>query len=111
MGPQARLTDDLDVAEPGARPPPGAERLEHGLLGGEQTSDVLHHGVAVALAPDLAGAADPLEETLAMAGQQHGEALELDQVEADAEDAGGGAHGATASDRAALRAGDAGNNR
>jgi hypothetical protein len=48
---------------------------------------------------------------LAMPGQHRGETPELDQVEADAEDAGGGAHGAIASGRAAPRTGDSGNNR
>jgi hypothetical protein len=83
-GAESGLTNDFDVAEPGSRPPTGAERLEHGLLGGEQTSDVLQHGVALRSRRDLAGATDALEKALPMARQQTSEALELDQVEADA---------------------------
>ena len=89
-GGAAARPHDLDLAEPGSRRPAGAERLEHRLLGGEQTADVLHHRVAVASGRDLAGPADALEEALAMPREHRGEPLELDQIEADAEDAGGG---------------------
>ena len=79
----AGVAADLDVAEREAAPAE-AERLHRGFLGREAARDVLGERALVpALAADLALAEDAREESLAVALEDAGDAVDLGQVQAE----------------------------
>ena len=76
----------LDLSEAETRRPASAERLERRLLGGEQTTEVGDARGITAPPAAFAGAADAIHEAVAVTREDGAEPLEVDEVEADADD-------------------------
>src|ERR1700731_3045395 len=90
--PSARQVHHPHVAPPDAAPDPGAERLGTGLLGGEPLGIGRYHHVLVlgaAAGPGALGLGEnAVEEALAVTLDDFGDAADVDQVGADADDHG-----------------------
>src|SRR5204863_8364856 len=82
----AGSADDLHLEQAETLRPTGAESLEHRLLGREESAEVLDQGLALALEP-LARAAEAPLEGLTVTRVEARDARQLDDVDADAEDA------------------------